>query len=233
MTLMLASVSKLSEARLVAASGVDFIDLKNPAQGALGALAPAAVQQIVTAIKGEAHDASPTPAFSATIGDLPLDASTVIPAVRSMAACGVDYVKIGFFPGGNPETVLAGLKPIAHAGTALIAVLFADHPLDLSLIPKLQAAGFRGVMLDTADKKRGSLTAHQSLETLTRFIETAHQAKLLTGLAGSLRIDDIPLLLPLKPDYLGFRGALCANATRTDELDVERVKAVRTALTDP
>ena len=32
---------------------------------------------------------------------------------------------------------------------------------------------------------------------------------LLTGLAGSLEAADVPRLLLLAPDYLGFRGALC------------------------
>ena len=38
MTRMLASVATLQEARLAAECGVDIIDLKNPAAGALGAL---------------------------------------------------------------------------------------------------------------------------------------------------------------------------------------------------
>ena len=47
MTGMLASVATLAEARLVEESGVDIIDLKNPAEGALGALPLAEVVRIV------------------------------------------------------------------------------------------------------------------------------------------------------------------------------------------
>ncbi|MGZ8249348.1 (5-formylfuran-3-yl)methyl phosphate synthase, partial [Methylomagnum sp.] len=47
MTGLLASVANLDEARLVAESGADIIDLKNPAAGALGALSVGEVARIV------------------------------------------------------------------------------------------------------------------------------------------------------------------------------------------
>ena len=230
MTLMLASVANLAEARLVAEAGGDFIDLKNPATGALGALDVNRVRDIVNTLQAGAADTPATrPVFSATIGDLPLYPETVVPAVTGVAATGVHYVKIGFFPGGKPEAVLDALRPVTAAGTALIAVLFGDHPLDVSLIPRLAGCEFKGVMLDTQDKQRGSLTGQVSRDQLCVFIDTARTAGLMTGLAGSLRLDDIAGLVALKPDYLGFRGALCVGG-RADALHPARVRQVRAAL---
>lgn len=232
MTLMLASVANLTEARWVAGEKVDFIDLKNPAEGALGALAATEVRRIVSVLKdatGKNLHNGPVPAFSATIGDLPLIPKTVTAAVSDMAGSGVDYVKIGFFPDGDPVGVVDGLQPLAAEGISLIAVLFGDHPLDLTLIPRLKAGGFKGVMLDTQDKARGALNTLLDANALKAFIDIARAADLMVGLAGSLRIGDIPELLALKPDYLGFRGALCAGH-RATELDVERVRRVKAEL---
>jgi uncharacterized protein (UPF0264 family) len=51
--------------------------------------------------------------------------------------------------------------------------------------------------------------------------------QLICGLAGSLRLDDVPQLLQLQPDYLGFRGALCDRNDRLGRINsfsVEQIK---------
>ncbi|MGI9212241.1 MAG: (5-formylfuran-3-yl)methyl phosphate synthase [Methylococcaceae bacterium] len=226
MTRMLASVANLAEARLVAEEQADFIDLKNPELGALGGLDPHTATHIIHTLKQEFE----TPCFSATIGDLPLHPQPVIPAVTAMGKTGADYVKIGFFPDGDLDGVMKGLRPVLAEGVRLIAVLFGEDPLDLSLIPRLKDVGFSGVMLDTRDKRKGSLAKRIPTDTLNEFLQTAKKNQLLTGLAGSLTGQEIPVLLSLKPDYLGFRGALCAG-TRTATLDRERVRLIRHLIT--
>jgi uncharacterized protein (UPF0264 family) len=52
MTKLLVSVRSVEEALLVATGGADFIDLKEPAQGALGGLPEATVRAIVHALRG-------------------------------------------------------------------------------------------------------------------------------------------------------------------------------------
>ncbi len=222
MTGMLASVNSLDEAWLVEQFNVDVIDLKQPAQGALGALDTENVRQIVAALR------SSTP-VSATVGDLPMLPEIVFEAVQAMAATGVDYVKIGFFPGGNWQECLDSLASVARHH-ALIAVLFADTRPDFAVIDALARVGFRGVMLDTMDKTSGSLTQVMNSAELQKFVKLAKGQSLLTGLAGSLRINDISELLPLDADYLGFRGALCHQDRRTDKLDSHRVSAIRLRL---
>ncbi|AMK78315.1 MULTISPECIES: (5-formylfuran-3-yl)methyl phosphate synthase [Methylomonas] len=220
MTAMLASVNSLAEALLVEAAAVDIIDLKQPARGALGALDVATVADIV-------RNLQPESCVSATIGDLPMQPELILPAVQAMAATGVNYVKIGFFPGGDWQACIDGLQAIAARGVALVAVLFADTRPDFAIINALAKAGFHGVMLDTADKQLGSLTRLMTLDELQIFVDRVASLGLMSGLAGSLRAGDVAHLLPLGPDYLGFRGALCRQHTRTAQLDVTQISILR------
>ena len=224
MTGMLASVNSLEEALLVLSANVDIIDLKQPALGALGALDLAAVKHIVTGIAGRCP-------ISATIGDLPMQPDTVFNAVTSMAETGVNYIKIGFFPGGNWPGTVHKLSALTGQNIALIAVLFADtHPADLAILNVLEDAGFKGVMLDTMDKKKGSLTQLMAKTELEQFVAQAKDRQLLCGLAGSLRFEDIPDLLPYQADYLGFRGALCREHNRVGHLNKQAVMLIRRAI---
>ena len=50
---------------------------------------------------------------------------------------------------------------------------------------------------------------------------------MLAGLAGSLEAPDIPRLLLLSPDILGFRGALCTGLNRTARIDAAAVDVIR------
>lgn len=221
---MLASVNSLEEALLVQQANVDIIDLKQPKQGALGALDLQAVQEIVQTINKQ------TP-VSATVGDLPMQPELVFNAVQKMAATGVDYVKIGFFPEGDTVATLEKLAILTGQGKALIAVLFADAQPDFSLLENLKKAGFTGVMLDTMDKKAGSLTQLMTLAEIKNFVSLAQSFNLLCGLAGSLRHNDIALLQPLAADYLGFRGALCQQHDRVGLLDVSAIHRLKQAMT--
>ena len=225
MTAMLASVNSLNEARLVRGHNVDIIDLKQPAKGALGALDARTVAEIVADLK-------PAARISATVGDLPMQSDLVCKAVRAMAATGVDYIKIGFFPGGDWQSCITALAAVASQGKALIAVLFADTRPDFTIIETLAGAGFRGVMLDTMDKRRGSLTRLLTLAELQQFIRLSKDYSLLSGLAGSLAESDIAGLLPLNADYLGFRGALCRGSQRTAQLDAEQIARIRQLLAE-
>ncbi|MDD5037306.1 MAG: (5-formylfuran-3-yl)methyl phosphate synthase [Methylococcaceae bacterium] len=220
MTGMLASVENLDEARLVVELGADIIDLKAPSAGALGALPVETVRAIVAEL-GERRP------FSATIGDLPMQPQRVLEAVEAMAATGVDYVKIGFFPAGDWSGTLDALVPVAERGFRLVAVLFGDRKPDLAQVGELARAGFAGVMLDTLDKRAGSLTQVCELPFLGDFVAETQAQGLLCGLAGSLRQGDIPELLNLHPDYLGFRGALCRQHERTAALDRKAVETIR------
>jgi uncharacterized protein (UPF0264 family) len=169
---------------------------------------------------------------SATIGDMDLSPEPVVQACDQLLDAGVDVVKVGIFPGDLSGTLNA-LAPRIEAGAKVVAVLFADGPTMWQLVlPALVKARFTGLMLDTADKSRGGLLRHLPIPVLSAFVQSVKDAGLSCGLAGSLALEDIPALVPLKPDFLGFRSALCTEG-RTgylspDKLD-EVVEAVRNA----
>jgi uncharacterized protein (UPF0264 family) len=147
-------------------------------------------------------------------------------AVRRTASCGTDFVKVGLFEEGGPSEAVLAL-PREAPGVALIAVLFADRSPPPQACEALASAGWHGVMLDTARKSGGWLRDWTDEDWLAGFVRQARAAGLLIGLAGSLTEEDIRPLAALGPDYLGFRGALCADSRRDACLDPARVRAVR------
>ena len=223
MTGMLASVNSVAEALLVLSADVDIIDLKQPALGTLGALDIATVKQIVAGVDGRCL-------VSATIGDLPMQPDPVFNAVKAMAETGVDYIKIGFFPGDDWHGTIKKLSALTEQNHALIAVLFADAQPDLGIISLLKEAGFAGVMLDTMDKQKGSLTQLMANMEIAQFISQVKARQLVCGLAGSLRLEDIPELMPYQADYLGFRGALCQQHNRAGQLNKQAVIKIKRAI---
>ena len=218
MTLFLASVRDEAEAAIALLARADIIDLKEPRRGALGALDRETTRSIVSLLGGRAR-------LSATIGDLPMQPETIGAAVLEKADCGVDYVKFGLLSDGDARRCLDALHPLARQAN-LIVVLFADRLPDFDAVVAAAAMGAAGIMLDTANKGSGSLLAHLDPRQLTSFVAQAKSHGLTVGLAGSLAAADVPELLPLAPDLLGFRGALC-NGSRGASLDPAACAAIR------
>jgi dihydroneopterin aldolase len=217
----LISVRSADEAEIALAGGAGIIDIKEPARGVLGAAPMQVMRDIVQRIGGRRP-------VSATVGDIPLSQAPV--ASEATAATGVDYVKIGAFPGGDPATGLMALKSLADKGVQLILVMFADMEPDLRLVRMAAKAGFKGVMFDTARKGQGNLRSILSEGQLRAFVSAARESGLLAGLAGALALDDIPALMALQPDVLGFRGAACTGSVREGALESLAVAALRDAI---
>lgn len=220
MTGMLASVRDVAEARIVLAADVDLIDLKNPSAGALGALDKDTLRRIVKFVDGRKL-------VSATIGDLPGEAGVLDAAIGRTAACGVDLIKVGIFASRVDDDLMRCLERRCTAGDRIILVFFAEFWQEGTAFQRLAEAGVEGVMLDTADKSGGPLTRKMGIAALRSFVVAARGAGMLAGLAGSLSAADVGRLVPLQPDYLGFRGALCPAGRRGEGIDARAVCAIR------
>jgi dihydroneopterin aldolase len=207
------------EAAVVLAHGADIIDLKDASNGALGALAPDVVRATVAAIQGRRP-------VSAVAGDLPMDPDVIVAAVETMARTKVQYVKVGLFPGPGRQDCVRALASLART-TKIIGVMFADRGADNALVKVMANCGFAGAMLDTSDKRAGGLLDCMDVARLREFVGTCRDHGLMTGLAGSLEAPDVPRLLLLAPDYLGFRGALCAGRDRSASLDTASIGIIR------
>jgi len=219
---LLASVKDESEAQLALDGGADLIDFKNPAQGALGALAPDVIASGLRRLAGRALT-------SATAGDWPLQPAVLIEAVQRTGETGVDYVKLGMLPGAALEACVEALAPLALR-YRIVAVFFADRGVPAGALNQVSAAGFAGAMVDTFDKRGGGLRQHLSDNRLRAFVEESRNLGLLTGLSGSLDLADIAPLARMSPGLLGFRGALCHAGARASTLSLERVQRVRAKL---
>jgi uncharacterized protein (UPF0264 family) len=163
------------------------------------------------------------------VGDLPSEPDLLVKAAADIARTQVDVVKVGFFGDADPRPAIAALGEAHARSVQLVAVLMADENPDFALVPMLAAAGFAGVMLDTANKSAGRLTSVLPAARLIEFVRLARENKLFAGLAGSLKESDIAVLTKLRPDMLGFRGALC-SAERVSAIELNRVAAVRREL---
>ncbi|WP_085315720.1 (5-formylfuran-3-yl)methyl phosphate synthase [Derxia lacustris] len=249
---ILVSVRDVAEARLAAAAGVDFIDCKEPAQGALGGLDPATIAAVVAELRaaGAGHTL-----VSATVGDWPVEAlAAALAQARAVASCGVDYVKVGLWPGPAGADWLAAL---AREPYAVVPVLIADAGIDLALAEQAGALGFPAVMADTADKRGGSLAQRLGSAGLAAFVAavargaagpsarspgaaradaasaTAVGTRVLVGLAGALRAAELAEVAAAGADFAGFRSAVCAG-DRAGQLDAGRLaRLVAAARAEP
>lgn len=225
----LVSVRDVAEALQAAAAGVDTIDLKDPGDGALGGLPLPVIAEVVAALRANAPGAS----ISATVGDWPAQARAVIlRRVDRVAACGVDQVKVGIAmhePDASRALIDALAAHAAATGLDIVPVLIADHGIASACVDAVRRGGFAAVMLDTADKRGGSLLQRRAPAELAALMTALRGGGARVGLAGALMPSDIPALRELAPDYAGFRSAVCAGDRRLG-LDAGRLRALLAAL---
>jgi dihydroneopterin aldolase len=219
MTLLLASVTGPDEAEIADRHGADIIDLKDSRRGAFGAVTLDGVAATLAAIDRRRP-------VGAVAGELAMEPERIVHAATALADAGVDYVKLALFPDPRREDCIRALSALARR-VKLVGVMFADDGFDEALVPPMASSGFAGAMLDTARKSGGRLLDHMSVATLGDFVDACRRHGLMSGLAGSLEAPDVPRLLLLAPDVLGFRGALCGDHDRTGQIDAAAVDVIR------
>jgi len=230
---LLISVTSAAEAQAAIQGGADIIDVKNPAEGALGAAAVAALSDIRALV-------SPDTVISAALGEADSAAGVLALAAYGAATFGVHYVKIGL-PIVDPTKAIALLQllqvglHLANPACALIAVGYADAAeigaFSWQLLPEVaHAAQIKGCMIDTARKDGRRLFDHCTESTLARWVAECREARLLCALAGSLSQADLPALRRLHPDVVGFRGAVCQGDRVNGRVQAELVAVLRAGL---
>lgn len=227
---LLVSVTDAAEADLAVAGGVDVVDVKNPAEGSLGAPAPGVLAQVRRAVPAEVP-------VSAAIGDLPALPGTAALAALGAARCGAAYVKVGLWGASTEDQAVALLRAAREAlggGAALIAGAYADAsrvptpPLGpRSLVAAAGRAGAAGCLLDTAVKDGRGLLEWLDPDALAELVAEAHAAGLEVALAGALRADDLPAIRATGADIAGVRSAACRDGRRAGPLDPARIAHLR------
>jgi (5-formylfuran-3-yl)methyl phosphate synthase len=183
------------------------------------------------AIVGALRRIHPQASISATVGDHATGApEAILHRVRQTADTGVDWVKVGIDrASGTAAEAVHLLQALGDSGAAVVPVFLADRGLDRALWDAAARQGFAAWMLDTADKTAGSLLDQLPGAELEDFIRRATAAGALAGLAGSLRLAELPRLAALAPAVIGFRGAVC-DGDRRGTLDPARLARLRDAL---
>jgi uncharacterized protein (UPF0264 family) len=226
---LLVSVVDAAEARAAAAAGADIVDVKNPAEGSLGAPTPAVIAAVRAALPAELP-------ISAAIGDMPNLPGTAALAALGAAESGATFVKVGLWGVATHADAVAMLRAVREgvADTVVVAAAYADAervapaPLAPALLPRVaQAAGVEACLLDTAVKDGRGLLEWLSPDTLTALVADAHAAGLQVALAGALRAEDLPVVRETGADIAGVRSAACHDGLRSGHLDPERVRALR------
>ena len=235
---LLVSVVDAAEARAAAAAGADIVDVKNPAEGSLGAPSPGVIDAVRAAVPADVP-------VSAAIGDMPDLPGTAALAAFGAAHSGAAFVKVGLWGVSTESEALALLRAVREAvanvpGAVVVAGAYADAqrvahaPLAPALLPGVaQAAGVEVCLLDTAVKDGRGLLHWLSPDALTPLVADAHDAGLQVALAGSLRAEDLPVVAATGADIAGVRSAACGNGQRSGPLDAGRVRALRAACATP
>jgi uncharacterized protein (UPF0264 family) len=225
---LLVSVVDAGEARAAAAAGADIIDVKNPAEGSLGAPSPA----VIAAVRAAVPAARPV---SAAIGDMPDLPGTAALAALGAAHSGATYVKVGLWGVTTEDDAVVLLQAVRDAvpGAVVVAAAYADArrvehaPLAPELLPRVaRAAGIEGCLLDTAVKDGSGLLRWLSPGALASLVAEAHDAGLEIALAGALRAEDLPVVGDTGADIAGVRSAACGEGRRSGPLDAARVRAL-------
>ncbi len=230
---LLVSVRSAAEARSALAGGADVIDAKEPAAGALGPVAPEILASLDAAVPGQVP-------VSAALGDVttPAAAARLVAGLAFRGRGAPVYAKLALpeVPRSRWREVLcAAVRAGAEheARVQIIAAGYADlmgAPRNLLYLVKAAAeADAAGVLLDTAMKNGKTLFDHVSVAILARYAELARAAGLLSGIAGSLTADQLPVVVAVGTDLVGVRGAVCEGG-RAGKVDVRRVREVRWAL---
>ena len=217
MTKMLASVTGLGGGGNRLPGGADIVDLKDPTDGALGAVATEDHRTGRDSIAGRRPD-------SAVCGDLPMEPEAIRAKAEEIAATGVDYVKIGFFPSRNAAACAEALTPLAAHNEADSRAVCRQRTGFRNCCRCLARHGFHGVMVDTADKSEGPLARPYAAGREFRHFVQARQGARPDGGSGRIArsAGHSKAVAAYNPDFLGFRGALCAGGGARRSIDAER-----------
>jgi uncharacterized protein (UPF0264 family) len=229
---LLVSVTDAAEALVAVEAEVDIVDLKDPAEGSLGAPRPGTIRAVRRAVP----DGVPV---SVAIGDLPHVPGTAALAASGAAQCGAAFVKVGLWGSSTEAEAVDLLRAVRDAvtdlpGVEVIAATYADaermssRPLPPRLIARVaRAAGVAGCLVDTGVKDGRGLFEWLAPADLEAIAAEAHAAGLVLALAGSLGAGDIGAVRALGADIVGVRSAACRAGRRDGALDPARVRELR------
>jgi uncharacterized protein (UPF0264 family) len=226
---ILISPACLEEAEAAIAGGADIIDVKNPAEGSLGASFPWVIRRVAELIAGRPV------LLSATLGDLPAKPGTAALAALGAIQSGARYIKAGLYGTRDEAEARAVMRAVTRtcretdAALLPVAAGYADYRRFGGLDPQTIVRVARDsdaalVMLDTAIKDGATLFDALDEAELAAFASAARAAGLGVALAGSVGLRHLAALRRVGADVIGIRGAVCRGGDRRGTIDAALVK---------
>ena len=229
---LLVSVRDFGEAKIAMATGIDWLDVKDPSRGALGR----PDLELALSIERLAYQKSPGLRVSVALGE---SMDTTGKELREYASRFQSATSFKLaFSGTNPSkgTYETG-KPSPDESYELFLELAASLPRGM-LIPVFYAdwqeanapgwdkvlelaskSSCNRILIDTFCKNGRSLLDYLNRDQLRGFVNLASSMGILVALAGSIRKQAIEELKTVGADVIGVRGAACRGGNRTDSID--------------
>jgi hypothetical protein len=227
---LLVSVVSAAEARGALEGGADIVDVKDPAEGALGAPSLGVLSDVVAAVGAAAP-------VSVAIGDDPGLPHTAALAARGAELAGASYVKVGLRGVRQLDCAVALMRAVADAvgpHTAVIAATYADAAaldppaLEAASLPGLVArTGIAGALVDTYVKDGRGLYGWLTEAAVGDLIARTREAGGTFAVAGQLARRQLGRV---DADVVGVRSAVCRGGDRSAELEAGLVAAAAAEL---
>ena len=213
---ILVSIKDTHEASIIKDLKIDIVDLKeisDPPMGFVGIKKIKSIKKIL-----------PNMVTSATMGNsINPYSKKIIETANEVVASGVDYMKIGLFSENQILNHEKFLNEINLNGCAPVCVILIDDTKEIRYLDHLCEIGYKGVMLDTINKKQSKIFDILSEKECISFVNESRKLGMTSGLAGSLALNDLSKLTIINPDFIGFRGQLCKEQSSRFSLDRDAV----------
>jgi uncharacterized protein (UPF0264 family) len=220
---LLVSVRNPTEAEAALAGGAAIIDVKEPANGALGRADPDVLTGVLAAVAGRRP-------VSAALGELP-DGLLSLPADLARLA----YVKCGLAGwrerGSAWQERLLQLREQVETRSPcrLVAVAYADWkvagaPSVLEVARFAVSKRWSVLLIDTWGKSGSDLLGWMSLTELEHLRQLTRSLGVQLALAGSLNEAKMQTLGGVVPDWFAVRGAACTKEDRGGIVEADRVR---------
>ncbi|MCH2114850.1 MAG: (5-formylfuran-3-yl)methyl phosphate synthase [Pirellulales bacterium] len=217
---LLVSIRSAAEARIALAGGADWIDMKEPLAGPLGAVEVEVARAIVASVSARRP-------LSAALGELTSWADSR--ARHLLEVPEISVVKLGLSQCTREDNWMRrwteAAQEVRAAEKELVAVVYADAqqaqaPPPLEIVSLASACSCRYLLIDTFSKHGASLPTYLSRQSLGEILQLAKKSGLQTVVAGGL-VQETLGQLPHGPiDLIGVRGAVCeagrSSAMRRD-----------------
>lgn len=243
---LLVSVRTAAEARTALAGGAALIDVKEPAQGALGRADNAVIREVVSAVAGRTPVSAALGEWADGNGDFPLVSPRPPgegPGVRKFPDSDLTFVKWGLAGCAGRTDWRDGLSRLLERRRPQV-VLTAYADWQCARAPTIDdvfalAADNPGsvLLLDThckdaaaIGKPRPTLLDWLPVPWIEDLCARCREAKVKIALAGSLGEAEIAALAGARPDWFAVRGAVCSG-DRHGTVELDKVRQLARMLT--